>query len=245
MHGAKEYTVTFLLISAGATALAVALGGAAWALLWVAAAFLIVASAYLGLGPRLLGKRGDGTIASPARLLLGPYFLATWALWRLHPHLVPDNPCAEVAPGLWLGRRPRKEELPEGVSLLVDLTAEFTEPRGLVAKVRYRCLPTLDADAPARGPLLALVEEIAAFSGGVYVHCANGRGRSALVVAAVLLARGLAGDVEQALALVRKARPNIDLSKSQRRLLERVSRALIASARSLRSATSRSPRPGG
>ena len=229
MHGATEYMLTFLLVGTVLTALAAAVGGAAWVLLWPGLVFLLVAVAYMGLGPRLLGKRADGTIAWPARLLLGPYLLANWVLWRVHQLLLPGPRWVEVLPGLWMGARPCRDDLPGGASLVVDLTAEFAESKRALAGRAYRCLPTLDASAPAEGPFLELVAEVAAWQAGVYVHCANGRGRSAAVVAGVLMARGLADDADGAIALLKKARPGVNLSKAQRRLLARAAGELATS----------------
>ena len=92
--------------------------------------------------------------------------------------------------------------------------------RGVVVGRSYLCLPTLDALAPPLAAMRELVKQVAAWPGTAYVHCAAGHGRSALVAAAVLLARGLAADPKEAQRLVRKARPGVSLNKSQRRLLE-------------------------
>ncbi len=244
MHGRTEYTLTFLAIGGGLVALAAVLGGVAWVLLWPGAAFLAVAAAYLGLGARLLGKRADGSIFWPARVLLGPYLLSAWVAWRLHRLWMPGPCWVEVAPGLWMGRRAAAGELPEAAKWVVDLTAEFAEPREVVRRRRYRCLPTLDASAPPEEGFLALVRQIAGLEAGVYVHCANGRGRSAAVVAAVLVARGIAADARQALALLRRCQPKINLSSEQSKLLERAAVRLAAEAppgRPVRRAPS--PRP--
>lgn len=224
MHGPMAYAIVFLAAGGGLTALAAAIGGPAWLLLWPAAASWTVAAAYLGLGPGVFGKRPDGTVAWPARLLLWPYLSAAWVLWRLHRLLGAGRCCDEVADGLWLGRRPYHDELPAGVSLVVDLTSEFAEPRAVLAKAAYRCLPTLDASAPPQRAFLELVREVASWEGCVYVHCANGRGRSATAVAAVLMARGSADNVEQAMALLKKARPKTNLSRPQMRLLQKLER---------------------
>ena len=68
--------------------------------------------------------------------------------------------------------------------------------------------------APAEAELRALLDETAPRSGPVYVHCALGHGRSALVVAAVLRRRGLATDVRDAERKVRQVR-RVDLPMSR------------------------------
>jgi protein-tyrosine phosphatase len=215
-----KYTVVFAAFSAYLIVLAAYLGGLAWLLLWPALSFLLIAAAYAGLGPGVCGKRPDGGLAWWAVLLLFHYLLLTWGVWHLQRLLSREPACNEVVPGLWVGRRPLARELPPGTDLVVDLTSEFPEPRGVVVGRSYVCLPTLDALAPPVAQMRELVKQVAAWPGTALVHCAAGHGRSALVAAAVLLARGLAADPKEAQQLVRKARPGVSLNRPQRRLLE-------------------------
>jgi protein-tyrosine phosphatase len=218
-----RYAVVFGLCALALAALAVEQGGWAWLLLWPALSNALVSAGYAGLGPRLLGKRGDGRLAWWAVVLLLPFLLGTWLFWHVYRLLTPTPVHHEVTPGLWLGRRAFPHELPPGVSLVVDLTAEFPAARGvIVAGRRYLCLPTLDGMAPDEAGLRTLVETVVAWEGTVYLHCAQGFGRSALVAAAVLLQRGVARDADEALILLRKARPGVSLRPVQRRLLDRL-----------------------
>jgi protein-tyrosine phosphatase len=130
--------------------------------------------------------------------------------------------CHEVAPGLWLGRRPLRREVPADVVLVVDLTAEFFAARGVRAGREYLALPTLDGTAPDEAALRAAVARLADHPGPVYLHCAAGHGRSALLAAALLLARGLAADHHQAEARLRQVRPRVRLTRRQRQLLRRL-----------------------
>lgn len=203
-------------------------------LVWSAFAWALIGAAYLlpRVGPRVFGKRTDGTLPSVRVLLLLPYLLPTWAVWELRTRLPGcDRRYDQVAPGLFLGRRPRRAaDLPPDVALVADLTSEFAAPRGIRAgPARYRCLPTLDADAPPEAAALrALTEEVAgtlASGKTVYVHCALGRGRSVLAAAAVLHALdGVEGapDAAGLLSRVRSARPGVRLHPGQARLLERM-----------------------
>ena len=54
----------------------------------------------------------------------------------------------------------------------------------------------------------------------VYVHCANGRGRSASVVATCLVLSGVCADVDAAFDLFRKRRPQCHIKIVQKRVLE-------------------------
>lgn len=199
---------------------AIWIGGTAWLLLWPAVSLLGVAAAYLGLGACVFGKRPDGTRAGWALVLLLPFLLFTWAIWYFVRLVQREACCHQVVPGLWVGRWPLRREVPEGVGFLVDLTAEFPKTARGFSGMTYRCMPVLDGSVPDEKSLAELVRQIVGRPEGVYVHCASGHGRSALVGAAVLMARGLARDPKQAEELLRKARPGIHLNRRQRALLQ-------------------------
>jgi protein-tyrosine phosphatase len=60
------------------------------------------------------------------------------------------------------------------------------------------------------------VRRIVIHDGATYVHCALGHGRSATLVAAVLLELGLATDPDDAVNRIRLLRPGVALSPAQR-----------------------------
>jgi protein-tyrosine phosphatase len=64
-----------------------------------------------------------------------------------------------------------------------------------------------------------MVERVAAVDCPVYVHCAHGYGRAAMLAAAVLIARGHAANLDEAERLLKRARPKIHLARRQRRLV--------------------------
>ncbi len=213
--------LTLLLVGIGQGALAALYPRAAWLLLWSGASFCVVATAYAFQKPGVLGKRLDGTMAWGICALLLPYLLLTWLLWYGQTRFSGENVCDEVTPGLWLGRRGAASELPPGLTLVVDLTSEFPEPRSLRTTFTYLCLPTLDNAAPERERFSEVVRKIAEWEGEAYVHCALGHGRSALVAAAVLMAQELADSPERALAMVAQARPGVRLNRIQQAFLKK------------------------
>jgi protein-tyrosine phosphatase len=226
-----KYGILFLLLGGLLGYYGVLLGGWGWFLFWPAASFSVVALGYLGLGARVFGKRADGTIAGFTLLVLFPYFLYTWTTWHLSRLLRNEDCYNEVSPGLYVGRRALAGELPTDVRAVADLTAEFPEPREVREGRHYMCLPTLDASVADGAEFRELVEEVLRAPGPVYVHCAEGHGRSGTVAAAVLLTKGLASDVEDAVAQLRKARPGVRLNGQQLALVTDVYRELPPGSR--------------
>ncbi|MGE0708925.1 MAG: protein-tyrosine phosphatase family protein [Planctomycetota bacterium] len=198
------------------------IGPAAWVFLWPAAALGYGGLAYVLDRPAWLGKDLETGAISPLRLaLLLHFFAPTWLALQLK-RLGPEPAMHEVAPGLWLSRRPVRSELPPDTALIVDLTAELPVHRSL--RDLPRCaVPTLDATPPDPELVRAALARIEATTGPVVIHCAAGHGRSATVAALVLLRRGLASDAADAEAKLRAVRPGVKLKAAQRRLVEALS----------------------
>jgi protein-tyrosine phosphatase len=189
-----------------------------WILLWPAVVLVAVAIVYLAHAPGAFGKRPGGTIAWWAWLVWAPIFGYMRLLHELARSLTDEPVGNEVAPGVWVGRRPRRGELPAGIAIVVDLCAELPAAPGVAAGRRYLAIPTLDATAPSPGEIVRAVDAVLAAPGAAFIHCAFGHGRSATVAAAVLVRRGDAtlDSVERTL---RAARPRIGLNAHQRRAL--------------------------
>jgi protein-tyrosine phosphatase len=195
--------------------------------LWPAISFLLVGAAYLGLGVGIFGKRPDGSLTWWSYVLLGPYLLYAWCIWRLLVVFFSrEGCCHEVSPGLWLSRRPVPADLPESVRLVVDLTSEF--PSAVAATTGYLALPILDASVPGRAEFLSLVERLAAEPQPLLIHCAQGHGRTGTLAIAILIRRGLAPNVDDALAQIRRIRPGVSLNRSQRAFLAQIAGELPA-----------------
>jgi protein-tyrosine phosphatase len=210
--------VAFLCLAVLFAALTGRYGGATWILAWPAYSLVVVGLGYVWLGPDVLGKQPDGTLSWKCALTLMPYFGAAELAWYIVRVLGTEDPWHEVAKGLYLGRRVQHWELPARVGLVLDLTAEFVEPPELRSGRRYVCVPALDASVPSVEALASAVSAIAAYQGNVYVHCAAGHGRSAMAMAVLMVARGVAGDIDEAVALMRVQRPRVRLRTTQRKV---------------------------
>ncbi len=203
-------------------------GGWRLALLWPAASFALVALGYLGLGPRVFGKRPDGTLSPAAAVVLLPYLAMTAIVWRLTRLMIRKPAMHELVPGFWIGRRLLPRELPPDTDVVVDLTAEFAEPRGVRSVGSYISVPMLDAAAGKVGQVVELARRLAAMQGKqVFLHCAQGHGRTGLVAAAYLLAAGKCRDAREAIAFTQSIRPGVRLNREQRRVLDEVANTLL------------------
>lgn len=212
---------TFSLLAAGFAVVTGALGGLTWVLAWPALSLALISLGYLWLGPGVVGKRADGTLSWYTALIHLPYLTAAELAWWLVRVLGREEPWHEVTKGHFLGRRVQHWELPARIELVLDLTAEFVEPVEVRSGRKYVCVPALDASAPSPLRLADGVQSVLACPGNVYVHCAAGHGRSAMALAVLLVARGIARDVDDAIAMMRAARVTVSLRTTQRRVAER------------------------
>ena len=205
----------YLAGAAGCVYAALALGGAALWLLWPALSLLLVALNYALLGPAGFQKRDDGRLSLAARWLYAPYLLGAWLNSRWWTRRAPQP--AWVVDAVWLGRVPGRGER-EAFACVVDVSAELSlrpwRPGDVVR-------PMLDLVAPSCAQLREVAQEIEAARGRgeVLVCCALGYSRSAAALAAWLLHSGRAATVEEAIAILRKARPAIVLRERHRREL--------------------------
>ena len=103
---------------------------------------------------------------------------------------------------------------------ILDLTSEFAGVGSGWEGLAYATIPLLDTRDPTTAQIQAAVDFIIAHRDHqVLVHCALGHGRSATMVAAVLLRLGVAQDPDKAEELLREVRPGVRIHPGQRRAL--------------------------
>ncbi len=217
------------LLGAGVLA-AVSYGTGGWGLigLWPVVSLVLVAAGYFGVGP-VIFRKADGRIPLSARWILGPYLVSLFAsrlwFWRM------DRPYNQVLATVTLGRRLNERAsravIGEGVTAVLDLTAEHSAApafRGLP----YLNVQVLDLSVPTVKQLGEAAKFIAehAAQGVVFVFCGLGYSRSASAVAAYLLACGAAEDIREACAIVRRARPRVVFKPSVLAVLEAYNQTL-------------------
>ena len=180
------------------------------------------------VNPGPMFKTREGKLRLAGHLLIWPYFGFEYALWRLYCWRGAEPHFEEVRPGLFISARIGENEVPAlaaaGINAVLDLVAEFPCPKGLYQNpaVSYRSLPVLDGNTLTQEELAsaaAYVTGALAEGRKVLVHCTFGHGRSAAVVAAVLLELGEARDPGHARRLLYKLQRRILLSDEQKRVL--------------------------
>lgn len=191
---------------------------------WAALSFLVVSSAYWLNSASVFRKRQDGSLPWYSRWLFIPFLLSA-GLYNLQARRRDKvAPIQRVSGGLYLGARLTAADMAqlrdEQITAVLDVTAEFAALDDLSQSddINYLNIAVLDHASPSRTQLHQAVNWLQhQRSGGrkVLVHCALGRGRSVLVLAAFLLSRHNSGSAEKAVALIRQVRHTARLNRRQ------------------------------
>jgi hypothetical protein len=151
--------------------------------------------------------------------------LRTTLLWmyaRGLPKLtgIPIARYSRVTPHLYVGpqygRHGKRRLEWLGITASINLREEFDDAAHGLAFASYCHLPTEDDAAPTLADLergISFIREALGTGGKVYIHCAGGVGRAPTMAAAYLISEGLKRD--EAIALIRRARPFIDITPPQ------------------------------
>lgn len=189
--------------------LALLLKGAWLWLLWGSSALIVVALIYF-LGNPLLFRNNKGRMEEAVLVLLAPYLLGAWLNSRCWTAKHPEP--SEIVSGLWLSRLPSRAVIKQLQPLaLIDCCAELPF---IASSQRVLYVPMLDLLAPE----VAQIEQgVAAMNttrrlNNTLVFCALGYSRSAVIVIASLIEQGHAASIDEAIEIVRKARPRLVLS---------------------------------
>ncbi|MEC7690095.1 MAG: diacylglycerol kinase family protein [Pseudomonadota bacterium] len=198
---------------------------------WSGFSLAAVSLAYIANYPALFRKREDGSIPFYIRWIFIPFLLGTGAYnaWARKYDKVP--PIQKIEPQLYLACRLSGSDVAalkeEGVDAILDVTAEFD---GLDwSAYQYDCaylnIPVLDHTSPTPEQLTTAINWIQQQTSAgkkVVVHCALGRGRSVLTVAAWLLAKDQTLSVMDAMNQIQSVRETARLNKKQLAALKSV-----------------------
>lgn len=216
-----KYGILFGIVAVLLTVTAIMHRGWCVLCLWPAASFATISSGYLVFGPRVYGKSTGGVLATTNTLVLLPYLLYSWAVWHLLRVLKTEPAFDQLDENIFIGRRLLAHECPEKFDHVIDLTCEFSEPEPL-RQTDYHSFQILDGFVPTAEQLRIWIAKAVTMKGTVYIHCAEGHGRTGLFAAALLFKTGQFDDVDQALDFVTSKRPLVRLGDRQRDLLARI-----------------------
>jgi hypothetical protein len=217
---AKRRRLALVYALGAAVMVAASMPGGWWLwLLWPAVSLSLVSANYLAAGAGGFRKGEDGAMSAGSWGLFAPYVLGAWANSRIRNAGRPKS--GVVADGVSVGRIPGPLDR-SAFAAIVDMAAEL--PCTVRRDQHYRSIPVLDLTVP---PAERLREAVAAIEearrhGSVLVCCAVGLSRSASAVVAWLVATGRAPSAEEAIAMVRRARPALVLYPGLRSALEEI-----------------------
>lgn len=200
-------------------------------LLWGAGSLFAVCIAYLTHYPELFRKKADGRIPWFVRWLFIPFLLGAqfYNYYARRTDKVPN--IQKIEEQLFLGTRLVGRDIEQlkqqGIDCILDVTAEFDSLDWTSYRydVDYLNIPVLDHTSPTAEQLhltLNWIDQHVRNNRKVLVHCALGRGRSVLVMAAYLLARDDTLSIVDVMNRIQSVRATARLNKRQLKSLSAV-----------------------
>ena len=198
---------------------------------WTGFSLIAVSSAYLLRYPALFRKREDGAIPFYIRWIFVPFLLGSWLYNEYTRRTDKVPPLQKIEESLFLGCRMSTQHVDllneNDIGAILDVTAEFDglDWTAYQEDFAYLNIPVLDHTSPTTEQLLHAInwlDQKIADGQKVVVHCALGRGRSVLVVAAYLLAKHPSLSIDEAMANIQSIRTTARLNKRQRSALAKI-----------------------
>ena len=193
--------------------LAIDRGGYWILLIWPALSLLVISAGYMGLGAFVYGKRKDGSFSLWSLIIHFPYFIYSWSIWYVLKMMIKEAATDTITNNLTIGRRLTANEISDEFDYYVDLTSEFIDPQKVRQKEAYRCFPILDADVPPKHRISSFLNEL---NGNIYIHCAQGHGRTGLFAILLLANKGEIQSFDEGYSLLKSRRPLLGVNKKQR-----------------------------
>jgi len=217
----KQYGFVFLLIAAVAIVWAMSARYVVVCVLmsWLAISCVWVSAAFVLHRPEMLmGKRQTGEVFLPFCVINLPFLVIYWFVWLIRHLLFRHEPVnlidgTNVSVSCWPGFH-----VPlDGYDLVIDATSEMPKWYKL-GNAKYVCLPNLDGVPLDRDDLPMEIHR----DMRILVHCAQGRGRSAMMASHIMQKLGYADTADKAVSLLHSSRPSISLTRHQLLQLERM-----------------------
>lgn len=198
-----------------------------WA--WTSLSLFLVGSAYWFNLASIFRKRQDGTIPWYIRWGFIPFLLGSrlYNHWARKRDSVPSM--QKIDEQLYLGCRLFSADLQKikanKITAILDVTAEFDglDWSQFEDHIEYLNIPILDHSVPTSAQLNQAVNWLhrqVRANKQVLIHCAMGRGRSVLVLAAYLVYKDKQRNFAEVLQQIKQVRKTAGLNKWQLRALE-------------------------
>jgi protein-tyrosine phosphatase len=213
-----KYGILFSIIAILLGVLVVNYNGWFLLLIWPAISYAVVATGYLYIGPAIFGKSANGKLSLLNKLVLLPYLLQLWFLWYLLRMVKKEPAYDQITENIFIGRRLLGHELPKEIDHVIDLTCEFSEPDAL-RSLSYYSFQILDGFVPPSEQIHCWVNNVKNLSGKIYIHCAEGHGRTGLFASLLLTHIGHSKNANEALLFIQSKRPQVRLGEKQLALL--------------------------
>ncbi|MBZ2162849.1 diacylglycerol kinase family protein [Alteromonas stellipolaris] len=198
---------------------------------WISFSLIAVSSAYLLNYPALFRKREDGSIPIYIRWVFVPFLLGSWLYNEYARRTDKVPPFQRIDDQLYLGCRMSSQHVDmlknNNINAILDVTAEFDglDWTAYQLDFDYLNIPVLDHTSPTQEQLTLAInwlDQQLVEGKNVVVHCALGRGRSVLVLAAYLLARDPSLSILDAMDKIQAVRSTARLNKHQLAALEKI-----------------------
>ncbi|MGW7675534.1 diacylglycerol kinase family protein [Shewanella sp. S23-S33] len=198
---------------------------------WTSLSLFLVGSAYWFNLASIFRKRQDGTIPWYIRWGFIPFLLGCrlYNHWARKYDSVP--PMQRIDEHLYLGCRLFSADLEKikanKITAILDVTAEFDglDWSQFEDHIEYLNIPILDHSVPTSAQLNQAVNWLhrqVRANKQVLIHCAMGRGRSVLVLAAYLVCKDKQQHFAEVLQQIKQIRKTAGLNKWQLRALDRM-----------------------
>ncbi|GAC16721.1 diacylglycerol kinase family protein [Aliiglaciecola lipolytica] len=199
--------------------------------IWIGLSLTAVTIAYLFHSPKIFRKKIDGSIPYYIKWIFVPFLIGTQA-YNARERKNDSVPAIQkVRDNLYLACRLFPSDMPElnhlKVKAVLDVTAEFDglDVSAHGENMDYLNVPVLDHQSPSKEVLMEAIRWLdnhISDDRAVVVHCALGRGRSVLVMAAYLLSKSPELTVDQALEEINLSRSTARLNKFQLKKLKKL-----------------------
>jgi len=201
---------------------------------WIGLSLSVVSLAYIFDLPGIFRKKSNGSIPFYIRWIFIPFLLGSqlYNIWARKNDKVPA--IQEIDDNLYLACRLFPSDVAtlqaKGITAILDVTAEFDglDWTAESEALDYLNLPVLDHKSPDAEKLVQAIhwlENHISKSNAVVIHCALGRGRSVLVMAAYLLSKNNKLTISQVLEKIQGIRTTAGLNKAQLKALTRFHKA--------------------